>query len=151
MADIAAQVEELVEEEVADQLEDAIDAAEARAEAAEEALEAIADSARRDALHDEIVSLRGECTTWQEAQDARVRMLETQLSEARSELQALRDQMAELQKPALTVATVSTPEPSPENPIPEPEVTVQTVDPENAAPAVIVEKPEARANQRRWI
>lgn len=152
---VAGHAGEIVEgavEAALESVEGAVVAAEARAEAAEDALEAITDSARRDILHDDIDELRTECETWQEAQDARARALETLVTTLQAELSTMREQMVELANRS-TVTTVSTLPASQEPlaPAADQVVTVTTVEPTSAAPGATVAAPEVPASQRRWI
>lgn len=149
----ATVIENVVESAVA-QVEGALESAEARAEAAEELNETILESARRDALHDEIEELRGEIEECRELHQSDVAVLRTQNEALQLDLHSLRHQMTELASKS-TVVTVSTLPPS-DQPIagtsPEtPAATVVRVEPGNAAPAAIPEKVAVPAKARRWI
>lgn len=141
----------IVENAVA-QVDGAVEAIEARAEAAEAALETLVDAQHRDGLHDEIEAESEEREEWQNEHHALHEQLNNRMSEMAAQLLSLEERLTELANKS-TVTTVSIPAGStePASIVPsEPVVTVTTVDPGSAAPAVIPE-PVAPASRRRWI
>ena len=144
-------VESVVEGAVAD-VTAQVESAEARAEAAEAVAEALTDSARRDAMFEELETLFEEgieeCRAKLETRITEVVLLNQALSERLTASETL---LAKLEAPKVTVTI---PDQSILDPLaaePKPEAATVTVEPAGASPAPIPEKVAGRANPRRWI
>lgn len=143
-------VSSVVEGAVA-QVQAAADATLERAEAAEAALEVMHDAAHRDALHDEIVEVQEEGEEWRDEHNAVHDQLNHRIAALEDRCNSLQSQLAEASQ-KLMLVTVSTPPTSPEGTTPAaPGVTVQAINPDDAAPAPMPAPAAAPANRRHWI